>query len=244
MEETLKNILNFLPVWEDEIWKALQDKRFHEAARRFGDLLVQFTDEEWNNVAWEMIFSGSPATRGEIQEDEWKSQVAPKLAQAALDALEKRKSAPPITAPAPAQTTLRVSTEEAQQSPAIEEGKPLVLHEEKKETNAPQSRPGFSLPFSLFRSKTGERGDSKTARIETPEERKTEKRVVHYSESRTSVSPFGKEPDFLQRKPEPVPTPPQSPAPQKRESSVPMKTEENKETSKNGNNVIDLSNLS
>ncbi|MEK7087007.1 MAG: hypothetical protein AAB935_01980 [Patescibacteria group bacterium] len=85
---------------------------------------------------------------------------------------------------------------------------PLILHEEKSPAFAEKSKPAikFSSPFGFFRSKpTAEEKPAVRAKIEIPGEitdaptsgkffsatpKSDAKRVVHYSEFRTPVSPF------------------------------------------------------
>lgn len=154
-------------------------------------------------------------------------------------------------------TTLPIKTGKGK-FPPLEEGKPLVIHEE-PEAEISRTRPGFSLPFSLFRSKTETQGKPQAVRVETPEEKKPEKRVVHYSESRTPLSPFGSEPDFLRREEklsgQPLGQPSQTPAAQTPSlpKDIPLAKEEElpimkkgipSQPQENGNNVIDLRKLS
>lgn len=73
-----------------------------------------------------------------------------------------------------------------------EEGKPLMIHEEKpltEGTTKPPTQKGFSLPFGLFKSRSAREEQAPVkARVEVPKE---EKRVVHYSELRTPLTPLG-----------------------------------------------------
>ncbi|MCP6720119.1 MAG: hypothetical protein KJI72_02205 [Patescibacteria group bacterium] len=91
----------------------------------------------------------------------------------------------------------------------VTQGKPLVLHEEKpmvEEDKKPFK--GFDFPFSFMKPKTPGTSPTKVkievpgaeAKLDAPpsprlrrvKEEKEKKRVVHYSESRTPLSPFGK----------------------------------------------------
>ena len=243
MEETLRNILNLVPVWEDDIWEALQDRRFVETARKFQTLLAALDDDEWNAIAWEALLSGIPAVRGELTEAEWGSEVRPRLAQAALAALAARRAAPPIELTIPSPSTAAIPLGPIDGAATPEEGRPLVIHRETETAPIPQARPDFSLPFSLFRSKTELHEQPKTAQIETPEEKKPEKRVVHYSESRTEISPFGSSSDFLKAK-TPSVTAPATPTREAHASAVPITREEPRPEGGDANNLIDLRNLS
>ncbi len=96
-------------------------------------------------------------------------------------------------------------------------GEPLILHEEKSlaEEIPRSSFRGLSLPFRIFRPKpASEQEKPVRASIETfggtpKKDEKPEKKIVHYSEFRTALSPFEtkgggelkKEPE-LEKKPE------------------------------------------
>ena len=77
---------------------------------------------------------------------------------------------------------------------------PFILHEEKKTETASGGRSifrGFSIPLGFFKPKNPvmRSDDSPTVKIETPG--KSEKRVVNYSELRTSLSPFEGQQSFI-----------------------------------------------
>ncbi|MGC9603245.1 MAG: hypothetical protein ABSF47_02130 [Minisyncoccia bacterium] len=103
-----------------------------------------------------------------------------------------------------------------QETTPLEPGTPFILHEEKKTETASGGKSifrGFSIPLGFFKPKNpATRSDnSSMVKIETPE--KTEKRVVNYSELRTSLSPFEGQQSFINIKPSdagdatPVPAP-------------------------------------
>lgn len=71
-------------------------------------------------------------------------------------------------------------------------GGPLIIHEEKgmPERKVPAGFRLFGFPKNLIRTTGREEEGGTRATIEIP---KSEKRVVHYSELRTPVSPFNKE---------------------------------------------------
>lgn len=96
---------------------------------------------------------------------------------------------------APFGSSVNIHPEGSSTENSEEEEKPLIiLQEEKTPAAAPAagSSKSFSMPFGFFK-KTGENIGKTTApiraRVETPSEKK---RTVHYSESRTPVSPFEK----------------------------------------------------
>lgn len=68
---------------------------------------------------------------------------------------------------------------------------PFVLHEEKSvaEGLKKDSMKGFSLPFGLFKQKQEESSPAARATVEVPKREVEEKKVVHYSEYRTSLTP-------------------------------------------------------
>lgn len=107
--------------------------------------------------------------------------------------------------------------------PSGEQG-PFILHEEKSfanEKSRPTS-PGFSFPFKFFKPRVEEKPQVK-ATVETPESEDKPKRVVHYSELRSSI-----------QTPEPL-------SPKKEPISEALKTEETKPQPKIEGNTVDLS---
>lgn len=123
------------------------------------------------------------------------------------------------------------------EAPASGELKPLILHEEKS-FGAAQDKPKaapkpFSFPFKVFPAKPkAPAPPAVKARVEGPE------RVVHYSELRTLLEPFGKEEEVInletfqaeKSKPTPAPAP-------KPEVKPETKTEEKPQPKIDGNVV-------
>lgn len=90
-------------------------------------------------------------------------------------------------------------------APAPLSDAPFIIHEEKKTETAGAGRTafkGFSIPLGFFKSKDqpAEAGQPVRASIEAPA--KSEKRVVNYSELRTSLSPFEGAQNFINPKSE------------------------------------------
>jgi len=118
--------------------------------------------------------------------------------------------------------------------------KPLIIHEEKSPVEAvetPTKPKGFNLPFNIFKS-----GLSKiikppvTAKIEAPPEiqsptlseinKKEEKKVVHYSELRTPLTPLHREEELINLETlEKVKKPPTDAKPQI-DTNLPIKEED------------------
>lgn len=114
--------------------------------------------------------------------------------------------------PAPSPAEKRIPIQPSQLHPAeIREEKPLappkregplILHEEKgAAAEAQKGFKGFSMPLSFLRSKMAANAAPKAAaRVEMPPTtppKKEEPRVVHYSELRTPLSPFGQNEEFI-----------------------------------------------
>ncbi|MDP3974951.1 MAG: hypothetical protein Q8P88_01530 [Candidatus Jorgensenbacteria bacterium] len=68
---------------------------------------------------------------------------------------------------------------------------PFVLHEERQvgEEARKESMKSFSLPFGLFKPKQNEFAQTTRATVEVPRKGPEEKKVVHYSEYRTNLTP-------------------------------------------------------
>lgn len=135
----------------------------------------------------------------------------------------------------------------------IENGdKPLIIHREEKEETATEEakKPfrGFDFPFKFFKTKEVLTETPVKAKIETPASAKAPagkpvpKRVVHYSELRTPLTPFEKTEDEIINletltKKEPIKPSVQS----QKESSLSGTNEEKDEGPKLEGNIIDLS---
>lgn len=72
-------IFNF-PVWEEEVWNALQEKKFQNASIKLQDFLEYFTEEGLARIYWKSIIEGIPAIRGAISQEEWTTGFLPALA--------------------------------------------------------------------------------------------------------------------------------------------------------------------
>lgn len=151
--------------------------------------------------------------------------------------IEIKKEAP--KPPVEVEQKIQVETKIPKITKPVEEGKPFILHEEKPVAEGKKTitRP-FSLPFKIFSSRSKPESPSPVkARVEEPE------RIVHYSESRTPLEPFGKEEEIInletfqteteQSKPEPKPE-------RKPEQKPETKPEESPPQPKLEGNVVDL----
>ncbi|MBI4034247.1 MAG: hypothetical protein HY378_01725 [Candidatus Brennerbacteria bacterium] len=174
--------------------------------------------------------------------------------------LEKLGESPPVSRPTGPATA---PSDAAQGKPAAvpppvpaapvgEEVKPLIIHREEIQKPATEDKKfkGFDFPFGIFEKEGTKAMPSEPVkvRVETPG-----KRVVHYSEYRTPVTPFGKpEEEIITIKKEPPPTenkspftwPKPEPKPEtpKPEQPKPPVVQEKKGPSIEGN-IIDLKNL-
>jgi len=81
--ETLQN-LYWLPVLEDDVWKALQTKNYEEAERSLGNVLASIPPNEWDKIFWVALIEGIPVVRGGIEENEWRENMQPILARLVL----------------------------------------------------------------------------------------------------------------------------------------------------------------
>lgn len=112
-----------------------------------------------------------------------------------------------LAAPAGEAVTIRPS-EPAEDKQRSDEMQPLIIH---RENPVPAAREAagsksFSLPFGFFRNverTVSESMEPIKARVESPKE---EKRVVHYSELRTPLTPFNKNDEFIHTAPFGAPT--------------------------------------
>ncbi len=70
-----------------------------------------------------------------------------------------------------------------------EEGKPLIIHREEKQEPVVEEKKfkGFEFPFEFMKPKEAATAPPVKVKVETPG-----KKVVHYSEYRTPLTPFGK----------------------------------------------------
>ena len=80
-EQFLANdLVIYLPVWEEGVWSALQDKKFADAAENLQNVLEYFTDDGLKLVFWKGLIEGIPAARGIITPEEWRAGFLPYLA--------------------------------------------------------------------------------------------------------------------------------------------------------------------
>lgn len=84
-----------------------------------------------------------------------------------------------------------------------DEVQPLIIHRESPMPTARESfgSKSFSLPFGFFKKAENEITKSVAPVVAKVEGLKEEKRVVHYSESRTPLTPFNKKDEFINTTP-------------------------------------------
>jgi hypothetical protein len=69
-----------LPVWEESVWTPLQKKNWEEAGEKFYSLISKYRPQGFGQIFWEAIVSGVEHVRGEVSEEEWKSNFLPFVA--------------------------------------------------------------------------------------------------------------------------------------------------------------------
>lgn len=89
MEEThdtlVADLIILFPVWEESVWKPLQEKRYGEAAEAFSSLFRSLAPEERHGADWGALLRGVPAVRGKLSETEWNTHARPFLMRAFLE---------------------------------------------------------------------------------------------------------------------------------------------------------------
>lgn len=86
--EELSPILISYPLWEEEVWNALQAKKYPEAEQALINFLSSFTPEEWEGISWRHIIQGAPALRGDLTEQEWRLNVRPLIGRVLVNLAE------------------------------------------------------------------------------------------------------------------------------------------------------------
>lgn len=84
-ETLVEDALLAFPVWEEEVWNALQKRQFANAASSLSDLIRSFSPDDRREIDWRMLFLGAPALRGELSEEEWATNVRPTLMKEFLE---------------------------------------------------------------------------------------------------------------------------------------------------------------
>lgn len=85
IEEILKGTTTVAPVWDDNVWDALQGKEFGKAGVFLKEVLSAMSAEEWGYVYWMGIIKGIPAFRGEaLDQIIWKDKALPKIGEAII----------------------------------------------------------------------------------------------------------------------------------------------------------------
>lgn len=69
-----------IPVWEESVWTPLQKKNWEEAGEKFYSLISRYRPQGFGQIFWEAIISGVEHVRGEISEEEWRSNFLPFVA--------------------------------------------------------------------------------------------------------------------------------------------------------------------
>ncbi|OGG40144.1 hypothetical protein A2116_01210 [Candidatus Jorgensenbacteria bacterium GWA1_49_17] len=149
------------------------------------------------------------------------------------------------------------------------EAKPFVIHKEEGQRPITEEKKfkGFEFPFGIFDKENGKvtTGESVKVRVETPgmgederglqrefaQNRQPEKRVVHYSEYRTPLTPFSRPEEeiidlqtFTKHEVPPAqPKPAESPKPPVAEKPAEKPQELKKSSPSIEGNIIDLKNL-
>jgi len=86
LEEVLNTAKAIAPIWDDQVWVALQAQRFDEAETYLQSFLSKMSASEWANVYWMGIVNGIPAFRGELDETTWKNKALPAIGKAMIRA--------------------------------------------------------------------------------------------------------------------------------------------------------------
>ncbi len=76
----LEEMIIQIPIWEESVWTALQNKKFLDAALNLQDTLEYFTNDGLRLIFWKGIIEGAPAIRGVVSEDEWRDSFLPLVA--------------------------------------------------------------------------------------------------------------------------------------------------------------------
>ena len=88
MEQTIEEILTsfsgICPLWNDDIWSALQSKRFTELESSLRSLLSSMPPEAWSSIYWAGIVEGIPSFCGELDIVTWTRQALPSIGKAML----------------------------------------------------------------------------------------------------------------------------------------------------------------
>ena len=82
MAETLEEIVTSFsavcPLWDEDVWDALQSQKFDDVELYLQDIFSTMTPENWSGVYWAGIIEGIPSFGGDI---DWESGIRKRYPQ-------------------------------------------------------------------------------------------------------------------------------------------------------------------
>jgi len=88
-----QSINNAMPVWNDDIWGAVEKKNYQEAEKNLARVLARYSSEEWEDVQWQPMWEGLASVRSTISEHEWRENIRPLITKAIFDSANPEKLA-------------------------------------------------------------------------------------------------------------------------------------------------------
>ncbi len=81
----LGNLVFNVPLYDESVWKPLQEKKFKEAAGRLHQIVSRYRRDSVKEIFWESIIQGIPQVRGKLTQEEWDKDFFPYLATILLE---------------------------------------------------------------------------------------------------------------------------------------------------------------
>ena len=91
VEEIVTSFSAICPLWNGDVWDALQGKRFDAAEQYLQDILFAMPAERWSDIYWMGIAQGIPSFRGDLDLDVWKNKALPLIGNAILKSASPSK---------------------------------------------------------------------------------------------------------------------------------------------------------